>query len=97
MAEYIDRDKAFEAVDNRVNELKGDKEFNLPKEICVRGVMKHLAAIPVADVIERVKIDKAIEEIESEYINLGYAENRNKGASYGIRKSLEILKKHIGE
>lgn len=96
MAEYIDRDKAFEAVDKRVAELKGDKQFTLPKEICVRGVMKHLVNIPPADVVERSKIDKAIEEMESVYIKLDYYENRL-SASYWIRKSIEILKRNIGE
>ena len=95
MAEYIDRDKAFEAVDKRVDELKGDKQFTLLKEICVRGVMKHLLNIPPADVIEREKIDKAIKEMEIEYNNLTYTENHNLGASYGIRKSIKILKRNI--
>jgi hypothetical protein len=45
----------------------------------------------------REKVDKAIKEMEIEYNNLEYVENYNRSASYGIRKSIEILKRNIGE
>lgn len=41
-------------------------------------------------------VSKAIEEMEIEYNNLTYTENHNLGANYGIRKSIEILKRNIG-
>jgi hypothetical protein len=64
MAEYIDREKARNAVYERIDELRADKEFNIAKEICISGVKKYIASIPTANVIEREKIDKAIEEIQ---------------------------------
>lgn len=63
MAEYIDRDKAFDAVDKRIDELKADKEFNIAKEICISGVKKHILNTPIADVVERSKINKAIQDV----------------------------------
>lgn len=97
MAEYIDREKARNAVYERIDELKGDKEFNMAKEICISGVKKYILAIPPANVIEREKIDKAIKEMEFEYNDIDYHANKLLGASYGIRKSIEILKRNIGE
>lgn len=41
-------------------------------------------------------VSTAIEEMEIEYNNLTYTENHNLGANYGIRKSIEILKRNIG-
>ena len=52
MAEYIDKGKAFNAVDKRIDELKGDKQFNIVKEIDISGVKKHIASISPADVVE---------------------------------------------
>lgn len=66
MAEYIDRTKAYDAVDARIDELRSDKEFNIVKEICISGVNKHIAAIPAADVIsvpEGATIGDMIESI----------------------------------
>ena len=96
MAEYIDREKARDAVYARIDELKDDKEFNMAKEICISGVKKHIRAIPTADVIEREKIDKAIAEMKLEYYNLDSCENRLI-ASYWITKAINILKRNIGE
>lgn len=90
MAEYIDREKARDAVYARIDELRADKEFNIDKEICISGVKKHIKAIPTAGVIEREKIDKAIEEMEMEI----YCDN---GFSQGVQKAMEILKRNIGE
>lgn len=50
MAEYITKDEAYNAVDERIKELKADKEFNIVKEICISGVRKHIATIKPADV-----------------------------------------------
>ena len=51
MAEYIDKEDAYSAVNNRINELKADEDFNIVKEICISGVNTHIAAIPAADVV----------------------------------------------
>ena len=45
----------------------------------------------------RLNVAKAIEEMEIEYINLDYYANKLLGASHGVRKSIEILKRNIGE
>lgn len=80
MTEYIDREKA----ENAINLHRCDTS----------RIEEAILHIPSADVVEREKIDKAIEEMESVYINLDYYENRL-SASYWIRKSIEILKRNI--
>ena len=62
MTEYIAKEDAYRAVDERINELNRDKEFSIVKEICISGVKKHVAAISPANVVERERIDKAIEK-----------------------------------
>lgn len=62
MAEYIDREKARDAVYARIDELKDDKEFNMAKEICISGVKKHIRAIPPANVVEKEMILDFIED-----------------------------------
>ena len=92
MAEYIDKNK----LKKKRKYLFQTKGGAFPKsEYFIK--LDDIFDMPTADVIERSKIDKAIEEMEIEYNNLEYAENHKKGASYGIRKSIEILKRNIGE
>lgn len=89
MAEYIDRERAYNSVNERINELKSDKEFNIVKEICISGVKKHIASIPPADVVEREKIDAAIEEIK-EY---SFKHNFEQGEYLGeITAQWEVVK-----
>ena len=95
MAEYIDREKARDAVYARIDELKADKEFNIAKEICISGVKKYIRAIPTADVIEREKIDKAIEEMERYSTSFEYA-NRHDLAS-AVDCCIGMIQKNIGE
>ena len=45
----------------------------------------------------RDKIDKSIAEMREEYDNLTYSGNKTLGASFGIRKAIEILEKNLGE
>ena len=91
MAEYIDREKARDAVYARIDELKDDEEFNMAKEICIIGVKKYIKVIPTANVVEREKIDKAIAEIHS------YKHGNGSMFHYGMIKAIEILEKNIGE
>ena len=92
MAEYIDRKKMLSKVKtNYIEDAENGYDYY------DYLLQDDLMAEPQADVIERSKIDKAIEEMEIEYNNFEYTENHNKGASYGIRKSIEILKRNIGE
>lgn len=97
MAEYIDREKARDAVYARIDELKDDKEFNMAKEICISGVKKHIRAIPSADVIEREKIDNSIKEINDAKVEVDFMNDYADGFNSGLFKTLEILKKNVGE
>lgn len=45
----------------------------------------------------RDKIDKSIAEMREEYDNLTYSGNKTLGASFGIKKAIEILEKNLGE
>lgn len=45
----------------------------------------------------RDKIDKSIAEMREEYDNFTYGVNKTLGASFGIKKAIEILEKNLGE
>ena len=45
----------------------------------------------------RDKIDKSIKEMKEEYDNFKYSDNKTLGASFGIRKAIDILEKNLGE
>lgn len=90
MAEYIEREEFLKRIKPYDTEDKTDKAL-------YNFALNQMMGTPNADVVEREKINKAIKEMEIEYNNLEYTENHNKGASYGIRKSMEILKRNIGE
>lgn len=78
MAEYITKEQAYNSVEERIDELRADKEFNIAKGICISGVKNYIKAIPPADVIERGSINKAIDrvkrrikEVADEYDSVG--------------------------
>lgn len=103
MAEYITKEQAYNSVDERLKELEADKEFNIFKKICVDGVKRHIATIPPTDVVERSKIDKAIEQIEQFQSNLqpikhteDYENIINEGKDLACDYILKILR-NIGE
>lgn len=77
MAEYIKLDAIMEYCQNQK-----DKTINC----------NDLARFPTADVIERSKIDKAIEEMDSIDLN-EYADNTYQL----VNECIEILKRNIGE
>ena len=87
MAEYIDREKILSKVKNNyIEDAKNGYDYY------DYLLQDDLMSEPTADVIERSKINKAIEEIISlrkEYPNDDYYD--------GKYKVLEIIKKHIGE
>lgn len=66
MRGLIDKDKAFHAVDERIEELSKDPQFNYGQQICVSGVKDYIAAIPVKTEQEIVKpyLDKISKELE---------------------------------
>lgn len=82
MAEYIDKNRFL--VDMAEN-MFTDKTFH---EIVQEQ--------PTADVIEREKIDKAIEEILLEH-NHSVLSGKSKEYYNGVAKALDILKKRIEE
>lgn len=45
----------------------------------------------------RDKIDKSIAEMREEYDNFTYSGNKALGASFGIKKAIEILEKNLGD
>jgi hypothetical protein len=73
--------------------------LDLITEICISGVKKHIASIPKADVVEREKIDKAIEEIKGLIKGCSKLPTVNIYNKYseGLEDCLEILKRNIGE
>lgn len=89
MAEYIDRN----LIEWYGCDFEDGSCENLECSACSRANCSHsqVMQIPTADVVEREKIDKAIEEIE----------NINQLAQYTRgdikRMCIEILKRNIGE
>lgn len=92
MAEYIDRDK----LNKKKKYLFQTQGMPFPKsEYFIK--VDDFWSIPTSDVIERSKIDKAIEEIEKEEVEVDYMEERKSGFNSGLFRALEILKRNIGE
>lgn len=89
MAEYIDREKLLEELkESAKHHANNSREESLLYRD--RAIIREQS---IADVIERTKIDKAIEEIESEIARFG-----TKGMFYlGLNFSLKAIKRNIGE
>ena len=101
MAEYIDKqiilDKCQRLID--VERKQGSDVMNYGRERVnqTEVIMEYIEYMtPTADVIERSKIDKAIEEIED--LNLSWVASHYEDRFYGFQQEvLEILKRNIGE
>jgi len=87
MAEYIDKVQAM----NIIAEGKNDKPYFGTTEKDWE-VIDFLKTVPTADVVERDKIDKAIEEI-MEYVK--YCDENLQAPL--ISRAIYILKRNIGE
>lgn len=86
MAEYIDKD------DLKFLEIPIAPVLQGEQVHYEQGFLKEwLESVPTANVIERSKIDKAIEEIEGEYSTC------NQDWIDGLNRALEILKRNLGE
>lgn len=87
MAEYIERNKMLSKVKtNYIEDAKNGYDYY------DYFLQDDLMSEPTADVVERSKIDKAIEEMNNIDLN-EYADN-----SYQlVNKCIEILKRNIGE
>lgn len=103
MAEYIDRE-------NLLEELKESAKHhadNSREESLLYRDRVIVREQPTADVIERDKIDKAIEEIRSEIKSIDYSLSvldKSDSAKYeisaakdGMTKAIDIFTKHMGE
>jgi len=87
MAEYIDR-----------TELEPDTEWSEYYDDFISYSQSQINSLPTADVVERCKIDKAIEEIEEHIKNSKLPTvNRYNTYSEGLKDCLDILKRNIGE
>lgn len=97
MAEYIDRNKTQAYLYNNMMWYDGDGYMAEDSEKD-KALWDLVNGIPTADVIERSKIDKAIEEIE-QLINHSKLPTVNIYNRYsdGLKDCLEIIKRNIGE
>ena len=62
--EFITIDNALDAVDERIKELKADKEFNIVKEICISGVRKHI--LDASTITEQEIVKPYLEKLKKE-------------------------------
>ena len=96
MAEYIDRDR----LKSELLILKDKEEPNTQWQdgyISAMDVARMIVVFqPITDVVERSEIDKAIEEINTEYWG-GAKFIQETMYHRGLKKALEILKRNIGE
>ena len=81
MAEYIDR-----------TQLEPDTEWSDYDDGFVSYSQSQIRSMPKADVVEREKVNKAIEEIE--YLRAQYRNDTYYDCKHEV---LEILRKHLGE
>ncbi len=91
MAEYIDRE--YFLIDLNC------KAFG-EKDVSIKWLREYVHELPAADVVERSKIEKAIEEIVDWNVNEvmdGCSEPFRRGVAKGLNIAAQILKKHIGE
>lgn len=97
MAEYIDREQIRYHRERVLNRWSGSRHTDCDvsyKDIVTSG---EIGSILVADVIERSKIDKAIEEINNAEIEVDFMNDYSDGFNSGLFKALEILKRNIEE
>lgn len=90
MAEYIDRDKVLNYQETVITD---DYSGNETLEVVLA---EEILGLTPADVVEREKIDKAIEKIEN-YTPCIEDENMRYAFECGMGKALEIIKRNIGE
>ena len=99
MAEYIDREKAIESLNAKINfSIQSAIDFTLYKreiQEIVNNIylsqLKEIKAIKSADVVERSKIDAAIEEIMAIQ-----KEDIECDGSSDMGMVLDIIYKHLG-
>lgn len=88
MAEYIDRVKLLDELgESASHHAESGREYQLL--LRDRNIVREQ---PTADVVEREKVNKAIEEIE--YLRAQYCNDTYYDCKYEV---LGILRKHLGE
>lgn len=102
MKEYIDKIATLDALEKEKRKAESKvlenthsiikDSSNCGRLFGVSDSQKIVYDIPTADVVEREKIDKAIEEIEQAICSYGFC-----FVSRGMNLALDILKKNIGE
>jgi hypothetical protein len=96
MAEYIEKEKILTMTTSYKSEL-GRLRAEPFVKCGIETVEGFINELPTADVIERSKIDKAIEDINTE-MSYGSARFMQETMYHkGLKRALEILKKNIGE
>lgn len=101
MAEYITKEQATKSLNPKINfRIESDIDFSLYKremQEFANNILvaqeKEIQSLPIADVVERSKIDKIIEEIETYLLEDSCGGEHEKGVQF----ALEILKRNIGE
>lgn len=92
MAEYIDRNSLIKFLDNiKKYETLITESFEY---ITIDEAIRVISERPTADVVEREKIDKAI-EVANDYISTTFKLGLNDRA-FGMREILEVFMKNIG-
>ena len=104
MAEYIDKEKALSTLENTAKYYEMPNADEWTKGIhygLLHGVDNIVDNVPTEDVVEREKIDKAIEEIANyrDFHKDKAAKDTplEQGYYLGYCKCLEILKRNIEE
>ena len=95
MAEYIDREETLKVLENTAKYYEGETADEWTRGIhygLIHGIDNIVDDVKTADVVEREKIDKAIEGIERS--NCFY---HGSEIGIGIEIALEVLKRNIGE
>ena len=95
MAEYVNRQDLIKFLDNiQQPKMPITEGF---KYITIDEAIKVVSERPIADVIERSKVDKSIENINTE-MSYGSARFMQETMYHkGLKRALEILKRNIGE
>ena len=98
MAEYIDREKVLIEMDCGIRAGNYEEGFENYQHVnCMDDCLDVVRYADSADVVERSKIDKAIEEINNEIeLNID-CDGIPTEYAYCYQNALEILKRNIGE
>ena len=97
--EFVDKNDALEAVEERIKELKADKEFNIVKEICISGVRKHILDASTITEQEIVKpyLEKLKEQIENKEHEVDFMNDWADGWNSCLNEILSVIDSLLSE